>query len=280
MYEYLCCIKPAYNLNLKPLSHESVENYGPGVFLRIYRSYRIFVSGTIICRDTNSLARQRLAVLAQRKERNRVVRARDPLHQSINIYNVFSSNPYSNWKEMANSPSRNALNLPISASTTHLRDPHLLTSPRTTRTLRKLQSAHALSSHYSSLNSSSLLSQQRQQQQRNPVSSQSPSPQQNPPIPPSSSHHRTRSNSDALLSSFLNSTSAPTRRSAVAKKVASAQTPKDELEALVRQGPRGDVPAGLQRLRHLILCDGLDADSDGMVSDLSLSNPTKSHTSC
>jgi hypothetical protein len=43
------------------------------------------------------------------------------------------------------------------------------------------------------------------------------------------------------------------------------QSPKEELEALVRQGPRGDVPTGLQRLRHLILCDGLDADSDGMV---------------
>ena len=33
----------------------------------------------------------------------------------------------------------------------------------------------------------------------------------------------------------------------------------------MRQGPRGDVPTGLQRLRHLILCDGLEADNDGMV---------------
>lgn len=181
---------------------------------------------------------------------------------------------------MANSPSRNALNLPTSASTTHLRDPHLLASPRTTRTLRKLHSAHALSSNYSSLNGSSLTSQQRQQQQRNPVSSQISTQQQNPPIPPPSSHHRTRSNSDALVTSFSSSTSAPTRRNAVSKKTVSAQTPKDELEALVRQGPRGDVPTGLQRLRHLILCDGLDADSDGMVSVLSLSNPSESHTSC
>lgn len=181
---------------------------------------------------------------------------------------------------MANSQSRNPLNLPTSASTTHLRDPHLLASPRTTRTLRKLQSAHALSSNYSSLNGSSLISQQRQQLQRNPVSSHSSTPQQNPPIPSSSSHHRTRSNSDALVTSFSNSTSAPTRRNAVAKKAVSAQTPKDELEALVRQGPRGDVPAGLQRLRHLILCDGLDADSDGMVSVLCPFNPSESHMSC
>lgn len=181
---------------------------------------------------------------------------------------------------MANSPSRNALNLPTSASTTHLRDPHLLASPRTTRTLRKLQSAHALSSNYSSLNSSSLVSQQRQQQHRNPVSSQNFTPQQNSPIPPTSSHHRTRSNSDALVTSFSSSTGAPTRRNAVAKKAISAQTPKDELEALVRQGPRGDVPVGLQRVRHLILCDGLDADSDGMVSVWHLSNPSESRTSC
>lgn len=50
------------------------------------------------------------------------------------------------------------------------------------------------------------------------------------------------------------------------KKAIITLTPKDELETLVRQGPRGDVPTGLQRLRHLILCDGLDADNDGMVS--------------
>lgn len=164
---------------------------------------------------------------------------------------------------MANSPSRNGLQLPTSPSTTHL-----LSSPRTTRTLRKLQSAHALSSNYSALNGSSLISQQRQQQQRNPVSSQGSAPHQTPPLPPSHSHHRTRSNSDAVLLSSFNTGATPARRNAVPKKAIITQTPKDELEALVRQGPRGDVPAGLQRLRHLILCDGLDADSDGMVSSL------------
>lgn len=225
----------------------------------------------------NPLARQGPA---QRKEKNTILRARDSDSTSQSTSTTYSHLILLPWKEMANSPSRNALNLPTSASTTHLRDPHLLASPRTTRTLRKLQSAHALSSNYSSLNGSSLTSQQRQQQQRTPVSSQSSAQQQNPPIPPSSSHHRTRSNSDALVTSFSSSTSAPTRRNAVSKKTASAQTPKDELEALVRQGPRGDVPAGLQRLRHLILCDGLDADSDGMVSVLSLSNPSECHTSC
>lgn len=34
---------------------------------------------------------------------------------------------------------------------------------------------------------------------------------------------------------------------------------------MVRQGPQGDLQAELARLRHLVLCEGLLADSDGMV---------------
>lgn len=161
---------------------------------------------------------------------------------------------------MASSPSKHGPHMPASASTTHL-----VSSPRSTRTLRKLQSAHALSSNYAALNSPSLISQQRQQQ-RNTSSSQSSALQQIPPLPPLNSHHRTRSNSDAIVPSYSNAGTAPARRNAMPKKALVTQTPKDELETLVRQGPRGDIPAGLQRLRHLILCDGLDADNDGMVS--------------
>lgn len=168
---------------------------------------------------------------------------------------------------MANSPSRHAPNLPPSASASTT---HLLSSPRSTRTLRKLQSAHALSSNYAALNTPSLISQQRQQQQRNTSSSQTPGIQEIPPLPPLRSHQRTRSNSDAVVPNFSNSGSngglVSTRRNALPKKAVVLQSPKDELESLVRQGPRGDVPTGLQRLRHLILCDGLEADGDGMVS--------------
>lgn len=162
---------------------------------------------------------------------------------------------------MANSPSRNALQLPssASASTTHLN------SPRSTRTLRKLQSAHALSSNYAALNTPSLISQQRQQQQRNTVSSQVPGTQDIPPLPLQRSHQRMRSNSDAVVPNFSNSGPSSARRNILPKKTVVMQSPKDELESLVRQGPRGDVPTGLQRLRHLILCDGLEADGDGMV---------------
>ena len=161
---------------------------------------------------------------------------------------------------MANSPSRNGQHMPASASTTHL-----LSSPRSSRTLRKLQSAHALSSNYTAMSTPSLISQQRQQQ-RNTSSSQSPGPPQIPPLPSQLSHHRTRSNSDAIVPSFSNAGTLPVRRNAVPKKPTVTLEPKEELDTLVRQGPRGDVPAGLQRLRHLILCDGLDADNDGMVS--------------
>lgn len=161
---------------------------------------------------------------------------------------------------MANSPSRNGQQMPPSVSTTHL-----LCSPRSSRTLRKLQSAHALSSNYAALSAPSLISQQRQQQ-RNTSSSQSPGPPQIPPLPSQPSHHRTRSNSDAIVPSYSHAGAPPARRNVLPKKAIITLTPKDELETLVRQGPRGDVPTGLQRLRHLILCDGLDADNDGMVS--------------
>lgn len=167
---------------------------------------------------------------------------------------------------MANSPSRHGQHMPASVSTTHL-----LSSPRSSRSLRKLQSAHALSSNYAALSTPSLISQQRQQQ-RNTSSSQSPGPSQIPPLPSQQSHHRTRSNSDAIVASYSNGGALSVRRNAVPKKAPVTLTPKDELETLVRQGPRGDVPAGLQRLRHLILCDGLDADNDGMVSLVSNSH--------
>lgn len=163
---------------------------------------------------------------------------------------------------MANSPSKNASHLPTSASSSTT---HLLSSPRSTRTLRKLQSAHALSSNYSALNNPSLISQQRQQQQRNTSFNQATGIHEIPPLPQPRSHQRTRSNSD-VAPVFSGNGPIPTRRNGLPKKATVLQSPKDELETLVRQGPRGDVASSLQRLRHLILCDGLEADGDGMVS--------------
>ena len=162
---------------------------------------------------------------------------------------------------MTHSPIKHGSHLTTATTDQQLR------SPRSTRGLRKLQSAHQLSSNYAALNAPSLISQQRhqqqqqqqQQQQRN-VSSQAP---QIPPLPAFSSHHRTRSNSDAVAPN--NSTNTALRRQAAPKKVVSSQSPREELESLVRQGPQGSLPAELSRLRHLVLCEGLHSDSDGMV---------------
>ena len=178
---------------------------------------------------------------------------------------------------MANSPSRHAPQVSVTASASTA---HLLGSPRSTRSLRKLQSAHALSTSYAASNTPSLISQQRQQQQQQPPPPPPP-PQlqlcstgvfqnnglpQVPPLPNQSSHHRARSNSDALAPSSSHVGAVPAKKIVPPRRTVVVQSPKDELETLMRHGPRGDVPTGLQRLRHLILCDGLDADADGMVS--------------
>ena len=162
---------------------------------------------------------------------------------------------------MTNSPTKQTPHL---VPATAAQSDHQLRSPKSNRGLRKLQSAHQLSSNYAALNSPSLISQQRQQQQRNTSSSHNNQAPQIPPLPALSSHHRTRSNSDAVVPNAP-SNAAATKRVAASKKIAPNQNPREELEGLVRQGPQGDVPAELSRLRHLVLCEGLYADSDGMV---------------
>lgn len=174
--------------------------------------------------------------------------------------------------KMTSSPTKHVPHLPPS---TLITSSHQLNSPRRTPGLRKLQSAHALSSHYAAAaNNPSLISQQRQQQQRSTSTAQNSTLSQIPQIPPlpqipalplSHSHNRTRSNSDAIVPTSSNGAFA-SKKYMVAKKTIASPSPKEELDSLVRQGPRGDLPASLVRLRHLILVDGLDSDSDGMVS--------------
>ncbi|KAL8714882.1 MAG: hypothetical protein Q9220_001395 [cf. Caloplaca sp. 1 TL-2023] len=158
------------------------------------------------------------------------------------------------------SPIKHTPHLPPSTAAT---TDQQLRSPRSNRGLRKLQSAHQLSSNYAAGNQPSLISQQRQQQQRNTSSSHAPPVPQIPPLPTFSTHHRTRSNSDAVVPN-ANSNSHAAKRGAAPRKPPINQNPREELEGLVRQGPQGDVPAELSRLRHLVLCEGLYADTDGM----------------
>ena len=134
------------------------------------------------------------------------------------------------------------------------------------RRLRKLQSAHQLSSNYTTLNAPSLISQQRQQQQRNPSISQNTSIPPVPALPSPPKQNRPRSNSDVPSPRVGPSP----RRAAIPKK---KEDPKDQLKSLLRHSPRGNVSEALDDLRHLILIDGLEADSDGMVRILQHSIP-------
>ncbi|MCJ1300348.1 hypothetical protein MMC08_003145 [Hypocenomyce scalaris] len=77
-------------------------------------------------------------------------------------------------------------------------------------------------------------------------------------------HNRSRSNSDAALTSISHTGPALKRTTMAKKAVAPNPSAKSQLESLIKIGPRGDLIAGLDDLRHLVLTDGLDADSDGM----------------
>lgn len=168
---------------------------------------------------------------------------------------------------MTNSPIKQALHLPASTAAP---TEHQLRSPKSSRGLRKLHSAHQLSSNYAALNTTSLISQQRQQQQqRNTSASHTAQPPQIPPLPILSSHHRTRSNSDAVVPNVASNAST-SRKMTTTRRSPASQDPREELEGLVRQGPQGDLQAKLARLRYLVLCEGLLADGDGMVCPCNL----------
>ena len=160
---------------------------------------------------------------------------------------------------MTSSPSKNASHLPTSSTGPQL------ASPRSLGRLRQQKSAHQLSSNYAAPNGPSLISQQRQLQQRNTSINQStPTAPPVPALPSPQKHTRARSNSDAVVSNPVN-IGVSLKRFQVPKKPVD---PKDELRALIRHGPKSDVPDALQNLRHWILVDGLEADNDGMVRSL------------
>ena len=144
------------------------------------------------------------------------------------------------------SPHKNPPQLPSSGTASLQGSPHRL---------RKLQSAHQLSSNYSALNGPSLISQQRQQQQRNTSTTIPPLPE----LPSPQKQNRPRANSDAP-SPYADPSQ---KRNAIPRK--KKEDPKTELKTLIRRNPKGDVLGSLDDLRHLILVDGLEADTDGMV---------------
>lgn len=163
-----------------------------------------------------------------------------------------------------NSPHKKAPHLPPSAT------PATAAAQGSPHRLRKLQSAHQLSSNYTALNAPSLISQQRQQQQQNTSNPQNPSIPPVPALPSPQKHNRPRANSDVP-----SPRSGPSTRRNVALK--NQEDPKNELKSLMRRSPKGDVLGALDDLRHLILVDGLEADNDGMVCVVRYLSPLSDH---
>lgn len=162
---------------------------------------------------------------------------------------------------MATSPARHNHPPPLPST------PHL-NSPRSTGRLRKLHSAHALSSNYNSQTTPGLITQQRQLSHSRSGVLRGPSQTLDAPPPPPPSFppfdRRTRANSDAEALGSTSNTGV--KRGSGAKKTAVAEVQaREQFDNLLRHGPKGDVRGSLDRLRFLVLSDGLDADSDGMV---------------
>lgn len=128
-------------------------------------------------------------------------------------------------------------------------------SPRTHRTLRRLNSAHTLGS-----NKPSLISQQRLHQT---ALNQSPRPKDQPPLPTTHIHQRTRSNSDVTTVS-TQGTGLAGRKQISAKKPTGTET--FSLDRLIREGPDRDLTGALDSTRLKILDQGIKSDSDGMAS--------------
>ncbi|KAI9727589.1 MAG: hypothetical protein M1834_008028 [Cirrosporium novae-zelandiae] len=135
-------------------------------------------------------------------------------------------------------------------------------SPRTVRTLRKIQSSQALSSNHPSL-----IAQQRLQQQlhRGGLGSVRDygNRQQETINTFTPGHGRTRSNSDAALAK------PPTPVPVTQRRARSRKRPSKRLtvEVAVRDGPpRGNITEGLSNIRDSLLRDEIDADGDGMSS--------------
>lgn len=150
---------------------------------------------------------------------------------------------------MSNSPTKESIpNWKLDPpSSIPIQDPP---SPRSHRTLRRLQSAHSLGQ---ANNQPSLISQQHRQALQRTLS-----PATNPTVP-----NRGRSNSDATNMTLPNPGSAGRRPVSVKRPIAADAL---SLDRLIRDGPPdGDLLGALESSRLKILDQGIKSDTDGMV---------------
>lgn len=161
--------------------------------------------------------------------------------------------------------------IPTSSLANELQPP---LTPRTQRTLRKLQSAHNLgaAARFSSASSTILTQQKLQDAHSRDIS---PTRRQVLNRPP---HSRQRSNSDASVHAPSPSLRAASSSASLrAKRAALNRTPSAtdsmSLERLIRDGPPDhDVTSALSNMRFKVLDQGIKSDMDGMVR-LSSGNP-------
>lgn len=133
---------------------------------------------------------------------------------------------------------------------------HPAPSPRSHRTLRRLNSAHTLGS-----NNSSLISQQRQQ---HTGQGQLPLRKEQPSVAPAFlAQQRTRSNSDAAVVNSEAMSSSGRKQSATRRGIGIELL---SLDRIIRDGPDGGLEGALEKTRLKILDQGIKSDSDGMSS--------------
>lgn len=144
-----------------------------------------------------------------------------------------------------------------------LADPETPSSPRTMRTLRKIQSHQVLTT------SNALIA---QTQSSRPPGAHTGAPEPGAAAasagPPkrSQSHRRPRSNSDAAAREAALAAAAPTQRRPARKTGSGVGVKRSLLETLLRDGPHnGKTREALQELKYLVLSTRVDADGDGMV---------------
>lgn len=132
-------------------------------------------------------------------------------------------------------------------------------SPRTMRTLRKIQSHQVLSTS-SALIAQTQASRQDGSNEADPGSAATPGAATR-----ARAHRRARSNSDAAAREAA-ATPPATQRRPARKTGSGIGVKRSLLENFLRDGPQSSNPnEGLRELKYLVLSSRVDADGDGMV---------------
>lgn len=164
---------------------------------------------------------------------------------------------------MSSRPTQAQLNLAALASPSP--------SPRSKRTLRKIQSYQGLSSNSNSSSASGQRSHpSAAAEDLHPTTQQQRQRQRQLGSPPQfRTHRRVRSNSDAGAREAAVTSGTQTQRRPARKTGSGFGVKRSVLESFLRDGPQnGDMVEGLQELRYLVLSSRVEADADGMVSSV------------